>query len=255
MIRVKKTCDIDIKRLEDHIGRDSKFVSFQTMNNGNVAMVFEIPMEKENATRYAIKIHNRLGIQRQCSFTAIDSKLNNIILNGYELYAIMEEGEKITINRLEPETKEDLFPIEPGRISQVIGLAKESFMIAYEDGRVIEYFKGEPKVIRAAGSKAAISFDFNRRYMVQADGVVTRYDERGILEYTTECDASDGYILARGDRSFGMCIDGRFTEYAKEGGTFVKKDDIVDMDVKACSLVKDTAALYDGEAIRVYKLM
>ena len=255
MIRVKKTCEIDVRRLEANTGEGTHMVNFQVLNNGNIAMIFETPGKKGNELRYTIKIHTRLGIQRQCSFTAIESRLENVILYMNELYAIMSEGEKLTINRLEPETKENLFPLKEGKIHQVIGLSRNSLMIAYEDGSVAEYTEGNENIVQKAGDRASLSLDFNRRYMVAAGSTITRFDERGIKTYETECSSIEGFLLARGDRAFAVCSNGRFTEYSKEGDMFAKKDDIVDMDVRACSMVKDTAALYDGDMICMYKLM
>lgn len=255
MINIKKTCEIDIDRLEEHIGGGSRLVSFQVLNNGNIAMIFEFPGGSDDRIRYTVKIHNRLGIQRQCSFTAVESSMVNVMLYAGELYAFMKgrEEDDISINRLDPATKENIVPLNRGVIRQSIGISADDFMIAYDDGAVVRYVKGKPHTASQAGRNTCISLDFNRKYMVYDGEKIIRFDDAINRTYSISCGKIDGFILARSDRSIAVCTEGRLAEYVREGDVFVRGSDLAEFDIDDCSMVKDTAAILSGRTIYVYK--
>ncbi|MDD6389592.1 MAG: hypothetical protein PUG51_03040 [Firmicutes bacterium] len=255
MINIKKTCEIDIDRLEEHIGGGSRLVSFQVLNNGNVAMIFKFPERNDDRIRYTVKIHNRLGIQRQCSFTAVESSMVNVMLYAGELYAFMKgkEADDISINRLDPATKENIVPLNRGVIRQSIGISADDFMIAYADGTVTRYVKGIANTVLGAGRSTCLSLDFNRKYMVYDGEKIVRFDDAINRTYSIQCGKIDGFILARSDRSIAVCTGGRLVEYVREGDCFVSGRELAEFDIDDCSMVKDTAAVLSGRTIYVYK--
>lgn len=256
MLRVKKTCEIDVARLMRNVGDGSVMSSFQVLENGNVAMIFMMPSDEKDRIRYTVKIHNRLGIQRQCSFTAVESRLLNVMLHMNELYGFMSGSseEDVSINRIEPVTKENVVPMRAGAVRQAAGTGSEDFLVNYEDGTVIRYLRGKQDVIRPAGGRACISMDFNKRYMIYDGKKITRSDDPMNRTYAFECDDVEGFVLGRSDRSVAVCAGGRLVEYEKSGDVFVPGESITDFKIDSCSMLRDTAALLSDDVIYVYKI-
>lgn len=256
MIRLKKTSEIDTIRLENNIGEGTRLVSFQIMNNGNIAMIFERKLDKDNETRCIVKIHNRLGIQRQCSFTAVDSRLKKVFLNFNELYAFMSgiDEEDISFNRVEPETKENIVELQRGRMSQIAGVSGDDFIISYEDGRIIRYEKGNVDIIKKEGTKGILSLDFNRRYLIyDGEGIINPVDERRLGNI------QDGdikaFLVARGERALLVFEDNHIAEYDKHGDIFEKTGETDELAYDDCVMMKDTVAAIKDGIIYVYKMM
>ncbi len=216
---------IDTADLEERSGKGTGFSSFQLFPDGNICMIFERPLPE--GMRTIIKVHNRLGIRRQCSFTAVDSRVISAFLDRNELYAFMlEAGDRLTLNRLEPDTKENIFPLEPGEPVQIIALSRDDILIAYED-RVIRYMKGKAEIREAS----MIALDSNR-------GPLFRPGR-----------SPAGFTFTR-DGSMVTFEEGRLTAADRHG----EKSPVFEESYDDCRLLRDNLALKKGQYIYLYKI-
>ena len=221
MVNLKKFTEINTDEIEARMGKGTYLETFSILTNGNIAMVFATPLEKEGETRINIKIHNRLGVQRQCSFTAIDSKVISVLFDRNVLYAFMiDDADKLSFNRLDPDTKEDLLPLVQGKPEQIIYQNKDDFIISYEDENVHYMDRKEEHL-----DKAVISLDRNRRY-IYSEG-----DGKGFLELINK-----SRLIYQGDN------------------VYENDKPIFDEPIDDCFMIKDTIAVRRKGVITVFKV-
>ena len=222
MINLKKFAEIDTDALAARMGEGTVLSSFSVLLNSTVAMVFKTHTDDPNEHRINIKIHNRLGIQRQCSFTAVASEVVSVMLDRNVLYAFMlENSGRLSFNRLDPDTKEDLLPLEQGTPVQIIPLSRDDFIIRYKDGTVTRYTDRKTEHL----DPAVVSLDRNRNYIFlegDANGFV-RLVDRSELIYT------DDNVRHNCEALFSDPVDD-------------------------CFMIKDTLAVRQGGIITVFKV-
>lgn len=262
MIRFKKTSRVDVEELAEKQGAGFTFADYSIINTGNLCMIFEKELS-ENETRYIIKVHTRVGLHRQCSFTAVDSKLVNAYLYRGELYAYLEDMEgNLSLARLEPDTKEDLVKIEKGQVVSYASKEKDEFTLGYEDGRVIRYIKGKAEVLAEAGdgeadARGMVSYDCNERmmWMDTAEGKIKRQMVASIEEFSMDLDGVEGFMISRDDREALIFRDEKLYTLKKvkrdEGVSFEEPKELDAPEGSVCRMNKSTLAVFDGRYITV----
>ncbi len=263
MIRVKKTSRIDVEEIAAKQGEGFSFADYSIINTGNPCMIFEKKLS-ETETRYIVRFHTRVGLHRQCSFTAVDAKLVNAYLFRGELYAYLEDGEgNVSLARLEPDTKEDLVAIEKGPVVSYASKEKDAFALGYEDGKVIRYVKGKGEVLASgaegieAEARGLVSFDCNERmmWMDLAEGKIKRQMVASIEEYDMDVEDVECFMISRDDREALIFKEGRVQKLkkVKDGDTFsfVDPEPCEGLEGEVCRMNKSTLAIFDGKYITV----
>ena len=221
MVNLKKFTSINTDEICERMGKGTVLDTFSILLNGNIAMVFKTPLEKGENTRINIKIHNRLGVQRQCSFTAIDSKVVSVLFDRNILYVFMLDGNnRLTFDRLDPDTKEDLFPLVQGVPEQIIYQNKDDFIISYSD-ELIHYQEKKQEHL----DKAIVSLDRNRRY------IFCEEDGKGFLELLNK-----NRLIYKADN------------------VYENDRPLFDEPLDDCFMIKDTIAVRTKGTITVYKV-
>lgn len=263
MIRVKKTSRVDVEELASKQGAGFTFADYSIINTGNLCMIFEKKIS-DSETRYIVKIHTRVGLHRQCSFTAVDSRLVNAYLYRGELYAYLEDNDgNISLARLEPDTKEDLVAIEKGSVVSFASKEKDEFALGYEDGKVIRYVKGRPEVLEEAAegleadARGMVSFDCNERMMWMdiSEGKIKRQMIASTDEFFMELEGVECFMISRDDREALIFKDGKIQKLKKvkkdEGIFFEEPEDVEGLEGEVCRMNKSTLAIFDGKIITV----